>query len=225
MRVNDLNLGYGRVPVVLDFSAELRAGEVLAILGANGAGKTTALLGLMGEIRPTSGQICWFNHEGWAPLHVRARQGVGFVSEERMVIPSLSSLDNLKLGRGDVDYALHLFPELAGLMSRRAGLLSGGEQQMLTLARALSKHPRVLVADELSLGLAPLIVSRLLEVICQAQREGLATILVEQQVKSALSAADKVIVMRRGRIIMQGTSDEIARKAAELEAAYLPGPT
>jgi branched-chain amino acid transport system ATP-binding protein len=139
-----------------------------------------------------------------------------------MVIPSLSTLDNLKLGRGDVDLAVDLFPELRGLFNRRAGLLSGGEQQILTVARALSRMPKVLIADELSLGLAPIIVARLLEALKEAAAGGVAIILVEQHVNNALTVSDRAVVLRRGLVVLDGSSREVAGRMDEVQAAYLP---
>lgn len=131
----------------------------------------------------------------------------------------LSTSDNLKVGRCDVEHAVGLFPELVPLMRRRGGLLSGGEQQMLTLARALARRPRLLLADELSLGLAPLVVTRLLTAVrAAADEQRVGVLLVEQHVKQALRVADMVYVMRRGRIVLRGTPDQVADK---LEDTYL----
>jgi branched-chain amino acid transport system ATP-binding protein len=140
------------------------------------------------------------------------------VPEERSIFGGLSTEENLRVGRGDRDSALELFPELRPLLKRPAGLLSGGEQQMLTLARALAREPTILLADELSLGLAPKVVQRLLIAVREAADEGIGVLLVEQHVKQALKVADRVYVMRRGRIVLKGTSNEVAPR---LEDAYL----
>jgi ABC-type uncharacterized transport system YnjBCD ATPase subunit len=137
LQARELDVGCGQIPVVRGLDLEVRAGEVVALLGPNGAGKSTSLLGLAGVLKPLAGTVSFLGEETNAPLHVRCRRGMGFVPEGRSAIFSLSARDNLRLGRGDVDAAMALFPELQSLSRRRAGLLSGGEQQILTLARAL----------------------------------------------------------------------------------------
>jgi branched-chain amino acid transport system ATP-binding protein len=155
------------------------------------------------------------------PLHVRARQGLAYVPEERSVIRGLTVLDNLKIGRGSVDAAFAFAPELRYLVKRPAGLLSGGEQQLLTLARSLAGDPKVLLADELSLGLAPLIVERLLGAVREAAGRGVGVLLVEQHVRSALAIADRALVLRRGTIVLQGTGADLMNRIDEIEATYL----
>jgi branched-chain amino acid transport system ATP-binding protein len=216
--------GYGHVPVLRDINISAATGEVVAILGSNGAGKTTMLLTLAGEIDPTEGAILIDGSETTAPLHRRAACGLRFVTEERSVFPGLTTADNLRLGGASPATAVELFPELKPLLKRKARLLSGGEQQMLTLARALCVHPRVLLADELSLGLAPMIVERLLAAVRRAAHEfGTAVILVEQQVRQALMTADRAYVMRRGRIVLEGPAAELHERVEEIEQSYLSG--
>ena len=216
-----LCVGYGGNPVVRDLDLRVHAGEVVALLGANGAGKTTTLLGLAGELRPIKGAVRMYGDTVTAPLHRRARAGLAYISEERSIIRDLSVTDNLRLGRGDVDVAFRAFPELDRLRRRRAGTLSGGEQQILTYARALSRSPRILIADELSLGLAPLIVQRLIEAIRTAARNGLAVLIVEQQVHTALAASDRAYLLRHGEVILQGASASLADRIDEIEVGYL----
>jgi branched-chain amino acid transport system ATP-binding protein len=151
------------------------------------------------------------------------RQGLGFVPEERAVFTSLSAGANLRLRPGAAKGAIELFPELAPLLRRRAGLLSGGEQQMLTLGRALAADPKLLLIDELSLGLAPLVVARLLLSVRAAADRGVGVLLVEQHAGEALSVADRVVVLRRGRVALQGSSAELREHVGELESAYLSG--
>ena len=156
-----VSAGYHGHPIVRDLDVEVHAGQVVALVGPNGAGKTTTLLTLAGELQPLTGEVAFLGNSRAGSLFRRAQHGLGFVTEERSVFPNLSVSENLAVARCDVDKALGLFPELRPLLRRRGGLLSGGEQQMLTLARALARDPVLLLADELSLGLAPLVVQRL----------------------------------------------------------------
>ncbi|WP_433218283.1 ABC transporter permease subunit [Dactylosporangium sp. CS-047395] len=216
-----LSAGYGDLAALRDLDLVVRPGEIVALLGPNGAGKTTTLLTLAGELKPLAGSVQWRGRPASARLHRRAREGMAFVPEERSVFMQLSAAENLRLGRGSRQLALDTFPELAPLLDRRAGLLSGGEQQILTLARALAGRPALLLADELSLGLAPLVVDRLLRAIRQAADDGLGVLLVEQQAARALEVADRAYVLRRGRVITEGSSAELARDWSKLERSYL----
>lgn len=137
----------------------------------------------------------------------------------------LTAGGNLRLGRGEMADALELFPELEPLLRRKAGLISGGEQQILTLARALASKPRLLLADELSLGLAPLVVRRLMAAVRRAADQGVGVLLVEQQARQALDIADRAYVMRRGRVELEGRSDDLAGQLAQIEESYLAGPS
>jgi branched-chain amino acid transport system ATP-binding protein len=220
-----LTVGYDTTPVVRDLDLQVAPGEVVALLGANGAGKTTTLRALAGELTPMAGDVRWQGQPTKAPLHVRARQGLRFITEERSVFMTMTAGENLQVSHRDIDPCLELFPELRPLLKRRAGLLSGGEQQILTLARALVGDVKVLLADELSLGLAPLIVERLLAAVRSAADRGVAVVLVEQQTRHALRMADKGIVLRRGRVVMHGHARELLSRADEIEASYLAGPT
>jgi branched-chain amino acid transport system ATP-binding protein len=214
--------GYGPQPVIHDVDITVRPGEVVALLGANGAGKTTTLLTLAGELPPMRGEVAIDGHVTKAPLYKRARNGLTFVTEEKSVFMGLSARDNLRVAGVDLDEALTLFPELERRLQVRGGLLSGGEQQMLTLARALAREPRVLLADELSMGLAPLVVKRLLEAVrAAADQRGAAVLLVEQHVRKALRYADRAYVMRRGRIELSGTAAELNSRIDEIEDQYL----
>ena len=217
-----LSAGYGPQPVITDVNLEVYAGEVVTLLGPNGAGKTTTLLALSGELPPLSGQVLLDGAVTKAPLYKRARNGLMFVTEEKSVFMGLNAQDNLRVARVDLEAALELFPELRRRLGVRAGLLSGGEQQMLTLARALARRPRVLMADELSMGLAPLVVKRLLDAVRHAANDqGTAVLLVEQHVRKALKYADRVYVMRRGRIELAGTGSEMSKRTGEIEDQYL----
>jgi branched-chain amino acid transport system ATP-binding protein len=210
--------------IVRELDLKVDAGEVVALIGPNGAGKTTTLLTLAGELPPISGEVTFLGAPTKAPLFRRARRGLGFVTEERSVFMRLSTADNLRLARVSRSDAVGLFPELEPLMRRTAGLLSGGEQQMLTLARALARKPALLLADELSLGLAPLVVRRLLQAVRRVATErSMGVLLVEQHVRQALEIADRVYVMQRGRIALSGTVDEVRGRLDEVEATYLAG--
>jgi branched-chain amino acid transport system ATP-binding protein len=217
----NLTIGYGSNPVVRCLNISVGIGEVVGLLGANGAGKTTTLRGLAGELRPFSGEVLMFGEPATGHLHDRAKHGLGFVTEEKSVIFALSVLDNLRLGRGDIDRAMQLFPELAPLRKRIAGTLSGGEQQILTFARALSRSPKVLLADELSLGLAPRVVERLGQAIRDAAADGIGVLLVEQQAHTALALSDRAYVLRHGEVVLQGPSWELIDRIEEIEVGYL----
>jgi len=223
VQARGLTAGYGGTPAIHGIDLEARAGEVVALLGANGAGKTTTLLTLAGEVAPISGSVVFHGDARRRRLHQRARQGLGFLTEERCVFMQLTGWQNLKLGRGRPQKALQLFPELEEHLDKKVGLLSGGQQQMLALGRVLAAQPRVLLADELSLGLAPMVVERLLTAVRAAADDGVAVILVEQHVRQALAIADRVHVLRRGRVVLSGSADELRGDADGIAAHYLTG--
>lgn len=222
IEARQLTTGYGGQPVIHEIDIVAHPGEVVAILGANGAGKTTTMLALAGELPPHSGEVLLGGRVTRAPLHSRARQGLMFVTEEKSVFKGLSTRDNLRVAAVDLGEALALFPELEKRIDVRGGLLSGGEQQMLSLARAIGRHPSVLLADELSMGLAPIVVQRLLRAVRDcADRAGTAVLLVEQHVRQALRYADRAYVMRRGRIELSGTATELRTRITDIESKYL----
>jgi len=219
-----LSAGYAGQPVVHDLDLEVRPGEVVFLLGPNGAGKTTTMLALSGELPPLAGEVAFDGDTTRAPLHKRARNGLSYVTEERSVFKGLSARDNLRCGGVEPSEALELFPELEKRLGVRGGLLSGGEQQMLTLARALCRKPRLLLADELSLGLAPLVVDRLLQAVrSAADDQGTGVVVVEQHARKALKYADRVLVMTRGRVRMSLTAKEARSQLADIESLYLSG--
>src|SRR5262245_44515985 len=217
-----LAAGYGAVAVVGELDRRVEPGEVVALIGPNGAGKTTTLLTIAGELPAIAGDVVFRGAPTKAPLFRRARRGMGFVTEERSVFMALSAEENLRIAGVSRADAVAVFPELEPLMGRTAGLLSGGEQQMLTLARAVARGPQLLLVDELSLGLAPLVVKRLLQTVRRG-RDGDATgiLMVEQHVRQALDIADRVYVMQRGRIMISGTSEEVRGRIDEVESTYL----
>jgi branched-chain amino acid transport system ATP-binding protein len=221
---SDLRAGYGQIPVLKNVNLRVGAGEVVVLLGANGAGKTTTLLTLAGVIRPSGGTVRWLGTPTSAPLYRRARQGLRFIGEERAIIPSLTVRENLLLGGCGLAEAAELFPALEPLRDRQARLLSGGEQQMLGVAWALTGNPRALLADELSLGLAPMITERLLLAIRESARtRGTAVLLVEQQVRQALPVADRGYVLQRGEVVLEGTGPELLDQMSSIESTYLSG--
>jgi ABC-type branched-subunit amino acid transport system ATPase component len=216
--------GYGDVTIIRDVDLEVRSGEVVALLGPNGAGKTTAILTLAGEIRPRSGRVsCRGVDDTNKATHLRSREGMAIVTDERAVFMRMSVAENIRVFRSSVDAVIELFPELRDHLERPVALLSGGQQQMLALGLALSRQPSVILADELSLGLAPMLVDRLFEVLRQAADNGAGVLLVEQYVHKAMSIADRVYVMDRGRISIAGTSEELGHRVDEIQSSYLSG--
>ncbi len=216
LEAEQLSAGYHGHPVVTELDLEVKQGEVVALFGANGAGKSTTLMSLAGQLPAIGGEVRFEGQPVRAPLHIRARNGMSYVTERRSVFMSLTTAENLRVARCDEAHAVGLFPELEPLMGRLAGHLSGGEQQMLTLGRALARRPRLLLADELSLGLGPLVVRRLLQAVRRAaDEEGIGALLVEQHVHQALRYVDRVYVLRRGSIVVSGTVEETRDRLRE----------
>jgi branched-chain amino acid transport system ATP-binding protein len=217
-----LTAGYLGRPVIHDLDITVGSGEFVCLLGPNGAGKTTTMLALVGELKPLAGEVLVNGVPETGPLHRRAKRGLAYVTEERSVFMGLSARDNLRCAGVSEKDIIELFPELRNVMDTRGGLLSGGEQQMLTLGRAILRRPATLLADELSLGLAPLTAERLLQAVRTAATErGTAVLVVEQHVRRVLRYADRVYVMRRGRIEMSLTAAEALSQLAEIEQSYL----
>ena len=225
LQTRNLKAGYLGREVVRAVNLEVHAGEVVCLLGPNGAGKTTTLLTIAGELLPVDGLVLFDNVPTFTPMHQRVRTGgIGLVTEERLVFTRMTARDNLRLGGGSVDGALALFPELRPRLSVRGGMLSGGEQQMLALGRALSRKPSILLADELSLGLAPMMVDRLLGAVrAAADDQGTGALIVEQHARKALQYADRMYLMARGQILLDLPADEAIERLDEIEDAYLSG--
>jgi len=217
LSVEGLHVSYGSVAALRGVSIEVAAGEIVAVIGPNGAGKSTLLRSIAGLTAPARGQIR-FDAEsiGGRPAERLVAQGLSLVPEGRRIFGSLSVAENITLGAtprrdrqavaADLERMLTLFPILRERFRQKAGKLSGGEQQMLAIARALMAAPRLLLLDEPSLGLAPLIVKKVYEVIAELRRTGMTVLVVEQAVHVALGAADRTYVMNTGAIVMAGAS-------------------
>lgn len=223
LEARNLCAGYGGVPVLHGIDIEVRAGEVVSLLGANGAGKTTTLLALAGVI-PSVGDILVNGAPARGALHQRARAGLSFLPEERGVIRALTVRENLALAQTDIETCYAISPQLRPLADRQAGQLSGGEQQILALTRAVASEPKVLLADELSLGLAPIVVSRMLGLARQLAERGAGVLLVEQFARQALLVSDRAYVMRRGHVVLSGAASDLLADIGTVEQTYFGTP-
>jgi branched-chain amino acid transport system ATP-binding protein len=231
LHLQGLVAGYGPVRALDDVSLEVGAGETVAIVGANGAGKTSLLMAISGLVPLRSGQIQYQGRPlaGVSPYEI-ARAGIGHVPEGRRIFPYLTVRENLELGavarreraglREDIAAACDLFPVLASRMRQLGGTLSGGEQQMLAIARALVGRPRLVLLDEPSLGLAPLMVEKVFAAIASLGARGIAVVLVEQNARASLRLATRAHVLEHGRIVLSGAGDALAADP-RVRAAYL----
>jgi branched-chain amino acid transport system ATP-binding protein len=230
--VRDLVAAYGRARVLFGVSLEVRPGEVVVLLGRNGAGKSTTLKSIVGLLRPVSGSVRLDEAEiAGVPAYRAARLGIGYVPEDRRIFPDLSVVENLEVGKRPprhgaetwtADSLMQLFPNLAGAGDRPAGRLSGGEQQMLAIARTLMGHPRLLLLDEPSEGLAPVIVEQLGRAIQRLKASGVGMLLCEQNARFARAVADRGYVIETGRIRAEiDAADLAAGKALEIAGLAL----
>ena len=227
LSVRNLTAGYNGVQAVRDLSFEVAPGEVVALLGPNGAGKTTALLSIVGLLPLMAGSVEALGEPvRHNQTHRLARRGVMLVPDDRGVFFGLSVRDHFRFARRQPDQAreeavLDRFPALRELKGRRAGLLSGGEEQMLTIAKALLAQPQVLMIDEMSLGLAPKIVQEMLPSIRDlAKEEGIGLVLVEQHIELALSVADRGIILNHSRVVLDAPAADLLANRSEVESAY-----
>jgi branched-chain amino acid transport system ATP-binding protein len=215
-----LSCGYAGNAVVHELDLTVEAGEMVALLGANGAGKSTTLLTLAGAIPHVAGTVALFGTAAQGGLQRRARAGLGFLKESSSVFPSLTVAQNLALGRGDPERVYEIAPILRGIEHRSGGVLSGGQQRILAVARAIAATPRVLLVDELSLGLAPLITAELLRLLREQADLGTAILFVEQNARTALSVADRAVVLRRGEKVVDAPAAELRPRLDELHDLY-----
>ncbi len=233
LRLEDVHVAYGAIRAVKGISLEVQDRELVALVGSNGAGKTTTLRAVSGLFRPRAGSIQYDGADltRLAPHEIVAR-GISQSPEGRQIFGSLTVRENLMLGAvrrkdraalgDDLDRIFDLFPVLKERIGQSGGTLSGGEQQMLAIGRALMARPRLLLLDEPSLGLAPLLVQRIFDVVARLKAEGVTILLVEQNARKALEVADRAYVLETGRIVLQGPARELAANP-EVERAYLGG--
>ncbi len=233
LEVRDVTARYGRLAVLHDVSIEIRAGEIVALIGCNGAGKTTLMMTVFGRPRAAAGRIVFGGEDITdLPAHQIAQLRIAQSPEGRRIFPRMTVFENLQMGaiisgepkgfNRDLERVYTLFPILKARRDQRGGTLSGGEQQMLAIARALMGRPRLLLLDEPSLGLAPLIVKQIFEAIKELNRQGLSVFLVEQNAYHTLKLADRGYVMVNGRITMCGTGKELLERV-DVQAASLDG--
>lgn len=233
LEVRDLNVYYGVIRAIKGISFEVCEGEVVTLIGANGAGKTTTMQSIMGLIHAQSGSVVYDGHTVTnLPAHKIVKMGMTEVPEGRRIFSELTVYENLLMGayterdknkaKTGMDEIYELFPRLFERKNQVAGTLSGGEQQMLAMGRALMSHPRLLMLDEPSMGLAPILVEQIFEIIQKLHRTGVTILLVEQNAQMALSVADRAYVMETGIITLKGTGKELLESDA-VKKAYLGG--
>ena len=229
LKVENLSFSYGKIRAVSNVNFELKVGEIFAIIGANGAGKSSLMKCISGLLQPQSGCIYLANEKLPVQPHKLVERGISLVPEGRWIFPNLTVEENLLMGgyivkerTPGLERSYQLFPRLAERKKQRAGTMSGGEQQMLAMARGLMSNPKVLLLDEPSLGLAPLIVNDIMRIIQEINKEGVAVLLVEQNAKKALKIAHRACVMEQGRILKYGTGLELLNDSYIINA-YLGG--
>ncbi|MCB1971396.1 MAG: ABC transporter ATP-binding protein [Geminicoccaceae bacterium] len=232
LTLENVTSGYGRARILFDLTMEIARGEVAVLFGRNGAGKSTTMKTVMGLLPAWSGRIVFEGADiGRLPPHAVARRGIGYVPEDRRVFAELTVMENLEVGRRAAaggsnpwtpERLFGIFPNLAEMRRRPGGQMSGGEQQMLTIARTLMGNPRLVLLDEPSEGLAPVIVDTMAAAIDDLKREGLSILLSEQNLRFARRVADRALLIEKGRILQQGTLDELDRSGALEDMLRVP---
>lgn len=229
LSVKNLKVNFGGIEAVKGISFDVEKGEIVTLIGANGAGKSTTLRAISGLVKPSSGNIVFEDKDitSLEPSNI-VKAGVTMCPEGRRIFPDMTVLENIKIGaylrsddlKNDIDKVYGLFPILKERKEQLAGTLSGGEQQMLAVARSLMSHPKIMMLDEPSLGLAPLIVKNIFDIIKQINDEGVTILLIEQNANMALRIADRAFVLETGKIIMQGLGKELLDDP-KIKEAYL----
>ncbi len=233
LKVNDINVYYGNIRALNGMSLEVNEGEIVTLIGANGAGKSTLLKTISGLLKPKMGKILYNDQSiGGKPVQSIVKMGISHVPEGRRVFANMSIEENLQLGaylrkdkngiKQDMDKVYELFPRLLERKKQLSGTLSGGEQQMLAMGRALMAKPQLLLLDEPSMGLAPILVKQIFSIIEEINKTGTTILLVEQNANLALSIADRAYVVETGRIVLSGTAEEL-NASEEIKNAYLGG--
>ena len=237
LKINNLDIFYGAIHAVRNVSLEIQSGEIVTLIGANGAGKSSVIRSIIGLVKaqgeiiftPTNGREMNISN---MPVENRVKSGIALSPEGRRILPHLTVEENLKLGAyirddttgilSDIDYVYSLFPRLKERRKQKGSTLSGGEQQMLALGRALMSKPELLMLDEPSLGLAPILVDEVFQIIREINSKGMTVLLVEQNARAALKVADKAYVLETGAISLSGTGQELLNNP-KVRAAYLGG--
>ena len=231
LKVEDIHVYYGNIHAVKGISFHVDEGEIVSLIGANGAGKSTILKTISGILRAKSGNISFLGQDiSKTEAHKIVRQGLAHVPEGRRIFLKMTVMENLEMGaftrkevsKADIEMVFERFPRLKERQSQIAGTLSGGEQQMLAMGRALMSHPKLLMLDEPSMGLAPLLVEQIFDIIKTLHNAGTTILLVEQNAGMALDIADRAYVLETGRIILSGTGAELSQ-SEEIKKAYLGG--
>lgn len=233
LNVNDINVYYGNIQALKGISLEINQGEIVTLIGANGAGKSTLLKTISGLLKPKQGEILFKGSSiNGKPVQTIVKRGISHVPEGRRVFANMSIEENLELGaylrrdkagiKQDLEKVYHLFPRLLERRKQQAGTLSGGEQQMLAMGRALMAKPDLLLLDEPSMGLAPLLVKQIFSIVQEINNDGTTILLVEQNANLALSIADRAYVVETGHIVLSGRADELTA-SEEVKKAYLGG--
>ena len=232
LKVEDINVYYGSIHAIKGVSFEVNEGEIVTLIGANGAGKSTTLNTISGLLRSKTGSITFMGENlGKVPCHKVVSKGLALVPEGRRVFLQMTVQENLEMGAftqggktldDDLERVYEQFPRLKERMKQVAGTLSGGEQQMLAMGRALMSHPRLLMLDEPSMGLAPILVEQIFDIIQELHKAGTTILLVEQNAQAALSVADRGYVLETGKVVTSGTGHELLESPA-IKKAYLGG--